>query len=143
MTTELRAHGYEKDSQGNNLFAFVGFTMANYKKHSCSFRHICRSSYDKSRTAHSEFNNSPMLWRRALSCPLKFNRRYNRTLLATCFTLVSRLDYSSTLKMEAICFSETSVVSQRSIRRYITGDRTLHNNRCQILKYYRVKYILL
>jgi hypothetical protein len=28
---------------------------------------------------------------------------------ATCFTLVSSLAYSSILKLEAICFSETSV----------------------------------
>jgi hypothetical protein len=32
-----------------------------------------------------------------------------------------------TLKMEAICSSETSVDFQRTTRRYITEDRTLHN----------------
>jgi hypothetical protein len=38
---------------------------------------------------------------------------------ATCFTLVSFLGYSSTLKMEAICSSETSVNFQQTTRRYI------------------------
>jgi hypothetical protein len=35
--------------------------------------------------------------------------RRNTSLLATCFTLVSCLDYSATLNMEATCSSETSV----------------------------------
>jgi hypothetical protein len=47
-------------------------------------------------------------------------------LLATCFTLVSCLAYSSTLTMEAICSSETSVDFQRTARRYISKDRTLY-----------------
>jgi hypothetical protein len=33
----------------------------------------------------------------------------------------------STLKMEAICSSETSVDSQRTTRRYIPEDSTLQN----------------
>jgi hypothetical protein len=45
-------------------------------------------------------------------------------LLATYFTLVSRLAYSSTLKMEATCSSVTSVDFQRATRRYIPEDRT-------------------
>jgi hypothetical protein len=47
-------------------------------------------------------------------------------LLATCFTLVSSLAYSLTLKMEATCFSETSVDFQRTTRFYIPEDGTLH-----------------
>jgi hypothetical protein len=39
--------------------------------------------------------------------------------------LVSCLAYSSTLKMEGICSSETSVDSQGATRRYIPGDSTL------------------
>jgi hypothetical protein len=34
---------------------------------------------------------------------------------------------SSTLKMEAICFSETSIGTQRTTRRYIPENGTLHN----------------
>jgi hypothetical protein len=37
-------------------------------------------------------------------------------------TLLSRVAYSSTLKMEVTCFSETSVHFQRNIRRYIPDD---------------------
>jgi hypothetical protein len=51
-----------------------------------------------------------------------------------CFMLVSRLAYSSTLKMEAICSSETSVDVHRNARRYIPEDRALHNHRCNNLK---------
>jgi hypothetical protein len=38
---------------------------------------------------------------------------------------------SSTLKMEAICSSETSVETQRTTRRHIAEDDTLHNHRCE------------
>jgi hypothetical protein len=43
---------------------------------------------------------------------------------------------SSTLKMEAICSSETSVETQRTTRRHIPEDDTLHNHRCENLKSY-------
>jgi hypothetical protein len=46
-------------------------------------------------------------------------------LLATYFTLVSCLAYSSTLKMEATCSFETSVDFLRATRRYIPEGRTL------------------
>jgi hypothetical protein len=42
----------------------------------------------------------------------------------------------SILKMEAICSSETSVDTQRTTRRYIPGDGTLHNPRCENVKSY-------
>jgi hypothetical protein len=42
---------------------------------------------------------------------------------------------SLTLKMEAICSSETSVETQRTIRRDIPEDDTLHNHRCENLKF--------
>jgi hypothetical protein len=38
--------------------------------------------------------------------------------------------------MEAICCSETSVETQRTTRRYIPEDGTLHNHRCENLKSY-------
>jgi hypothetical protein len=41
------------------------------------------------------------------------------------FTLVSCSAYFSTLKMEAICSSETSLGSQRTTRRYIPEDGAL------------------
>jgi hypothetical protein len=40
--------------------------------------------------------------------------------------------------MEAICISETSVNTQRTTRRYIPEDGTLHNQRCESLKSYMV-----
>jgi hypothetical protein len=38
--------------------------------------------------------------------------------------------------MEAICSSETSFDFQRTTRRYIQEDGTLHNHRCENLKSY-------
>jgi hypothetical protein len=46
------------------------------------------------------------------------------------------LNYSSTLKMEAIRSSETSGATQRTTRRHIPEDDTLHNHRCENLKSY-------
>jgi hypothetical protein len=54
--------------------------------------------------------------------------------LPPAFTLVSSLAYSSTLKMKAKCSSETSVDFQRTSRRYIPDDTTLHDLRCENLK---------
>jgi hypothetical protein len=45
--------------------------------------------------------------------------------LPPAITLVSCSDYSSTLKMEAIYLSETSVDFQLTTRRYISKDITL------------------
>jgi hypothetical protein len=57
-------------------------------------------------------------------------------LLATCLLAGLAEIISSTLKMEAICSSETSVASQQTTRRHIPEDDTLHNNRCENLKSY-------
>jgi hypothetical protein len=60
--------------------------------------------------------------------------KQRESLFATCFTLVSCLSYSSTLKMEVTCSSETSVDFRRTTRRYIPEDRALHNHRCENFK---------
>jgi hypothetical protein len=38
--------------------------------------------------------------------------------------------------MKAIYYAETSVDFERTTRRYIAQDRTLHNHRCENLKFY-------
>jgi hypothetical protein len=48
---------------------------------------------------------------------------------------MSYLAYSSTLKMEAIYSSEASVNFQRTTRRYIPENVTLHNNRYENLTF--------
>jgi hypothetical protein len=55
--------------------------------------------------------------------PLKVGRRFGGSPPA--FTLLSCSVYSSTLKMEAICSSETSVDFQRNTQRYIPEDNAL------------------
>jgi hypothetical protein len=57
-----------------------------------------------------------------------------KCLFAACFALVSCLAYSSTLKMEAICSSETSVGFHGTTRRYIPEDGTAHSDRCGNLR---------
>jgi hypothetical protein len=85
--------------------------------------------------------------------PLKVNRRFggtyrlhlqgrklsqprNQLCLPHDFTLFSCSFYSSALKMEAMCSSETSVGFQQTTRRYIPEDNILHNHRCENLKSY-------
>jgi hypothetical protein len=52
-------------------------------------------------------------------------KKRQHSLLVTCFTLVSCLAYSSTLKMEGTPSSETWVDFQRTIWRYVPENRTL------------------
>jgi hypothetical protein len=73
--------------------------------------------------------------------PLKANRRFGETAsvfrveikpskkpaLPPALTAVYCSDYSSTLKMEATCFLETSVAFQRATRRYIPEECTLNS----------------
>jgi hypothetical protein len=62
----------------------------------------------------------------SLLFPIEFVLSANEFLcLSPAFTLASCLAYSSTLKMEATCLSETSVDFQRTTRRYIPEDRIL------------------
>jgi hypothetical protein len=67
---------------------------------------------------------------------LKVNRRL--LFMPPAFKLDPCSVYSSTLKMEAICSSETSVGFQRTTRRYIPEDNTLSNHRCESLKSYMI-----
>jgi hypothetical protein len=65
-------------------------------------------------------------WRFRGTCSLHLQgRRISQALLATCFTLVSSLAYSSTLKMEVTCSSKTWVDFRQTTRRYMPEDRIL------------------
>jgi hypothetical protein len=58
--------------------------------------------------------------------------------------LLSRLFLAQillTLKMEAMCSSETSVDTKRTTWRYIPEDGTLHNQRCDNLKSYNIYFL--
>jgi hypothetical protein len=88
----------------------------------------------------------PFCWRAnanglaVFNCPPAsyMTRNFGRRLfcLPPAFTLVSCSAYSSTQKMEVTCSSETLVGFQRTARRYIPEDRTLHNHNCENLKSY-------
>jgi hypothetical protein len=87
---------------------------------------------------------SSVFWDITQCSPLKVNRRFGVTcllhlqgkrqarhqhevtLFATSFMLVSCLSYSSTLKMEVTCYSETSLDFQLTTLRYIPEDRNLY-----------------
>jgi hypothetical protein len=82
--------------------------------------------------------NSYIFWDITPRNPLKINRNFrgtagrNSALFVACSVLVSDLAYSSTLKMEATLYSETSIVFQRTTRLYtrILEDRTLQQHFC-------------
>jgi hypothetical protein len=88
---------------------------------------------------------SSVFWNVTLRSPLKVNRRFGGTYrphlqgriipavsLPPAFTLVSCFACYSTLNMQSTCSSEKSVDFQRTKRRYIPEDRTLHNHRCKV-----------
>jgi hypothetical protein len=92
--------------------------------------YICK--FPNCTTKHGYYGNKKI---KLTTCsPLKINR--------PALMLVSCSDYFSTLKMEVICSSETSVC-QRTTRRYIPEDDTLQNYRCENLKSYILKLILI
>jgi hypothetical protein len=47
--------------------------------------------------------------------------------------------YSSNLKMEVTCSSETLVDFEQMIQHYILEDRNLYNHCCQNLEFYIIK----
>jgi hypothetical protein len=84
-------------------------------------------------------HKSTIFWDITLSSPLSVNRRFGGTSHLHLQGRKNKLNkilslkagdkqkfIFSTLKMEAICFSETSVYSHRTTQRY-----TLHNHRCE------------
>jgi hypothetical protein len=68
---------------------------------------------------------------------LGYDDVYSIGLLATCFKFISCLAYYSTMKMEVVCPSETTVDFRRSTQRYIPEDRNLRAHRCEKLKSYK------
>jgi hypothetical protein len=53
------------------------------------------------------------------------SNKQHQSLLANCFMLVSCMAYSSTLKMETRCSSETSSDFHLTAERYVLEDATL------------------
>jgi hypothetical protein len=68
------------------------------------------------------------------------SEEYIASIFRLCLPLAFKVDsysaYSSILKMEVICSSETSVDFQRTTWLYIPEGRTLHNQGCANLKSY-------
>jgi hypothetical protein len=82
---------------------------------------------------------SIIFWDMMPCSPLSFNRRFGGTYrkqLAIFLLAGFAETISSTLKMEAICFSETSVETQRTTRRHVPEDDTLYNHHCEDVKSY-------
>jgi hypothetical protein len=67
--------------------------------------------------------------------------RVVRRIVQHCL-LAGLLNYSSTLKMEAMRSSETSGTTQRTTRRHIPEEDTLQNHRCENLKSYIINRII-
>jgi hypothetical protein len=114
-----------------NIFVPAHFKMLLTKVH-----HSC-NTYVSSREWHQLLQtNRPYLkiilfWDITSCSPLKVNRRFEgtcRLCLPPAFTLVYCSAYPSTLKMEAICSSETSVDFQLTARSYIPEDNSLQKH---------------
>jgi hypothetical protein len=74
---------------------------------------------------------SIILWDITPCSPLSLNRRFGgtyRILLATFLLAGFAEPIYSTLKIEAMCSSETSVGTQRTTRRHIPEDNTLQED---------------
>jgi hypothetical protein len=77
---------------------------------------------------------SSILWDITPCSSLKINRRFRGACRLP--SLVSCLAYTSTLKMEAACASETSAGFQRTTRRNSIEGRTIHNHHYENHKSY-------
>jgi hypothetical protein len=104
-----------------------------------------------SRQTDSHFINWTIFWDKTPCSPLSINRRVGETYRLHLQGRKNKFSKKlalkqmesrtfSTLKIETICSSETSVVTQRTTRRYIPDDGTLHNHRCENLKSYTIIY---
>jgi hypothetical protein len=67
--------------------------------------------------------------------PLQSTLNHEQAEFAASFLLVIFLVYYSTLKMEAMCSSETSVNFYQATRHRIPEDTSVHSHRCENLKY--------
>jgi hypothetical protein len=83
----------------------------------------------------ASLNNVGIFWGITAFSSLKVNQNESRWQ-AEPFRMDFCLAYPSTLKAEAIYSSETSVDFQWTTRCYVPEGRTLHNHRCENLKFY-------
>jgi hypothetical protein len=100
---------------------------------------------------------STIFWDIASCSPLKVNRRFGRTYRLHLHGRICRARYQCDSRWQAEfhllshwylarlirpwrrrCYSETSVDFQRTTRRYIPEDSTLHNHCCENLKTYNL-----
>jgi hypothetical protein len=110
-----------------------------------------RTCVHTSSRAYEILESEEFFWNITPSSPLNFNRRFGETCQLyhqgrrisrarkhheAGSKLVFCLFYSSALKMKMTCSAETSVDFQRTTRRYIAEERTLHYHRCQNLTFY-------
>jgi hypothetical protein len=102
-----------------------GITPCSPLKVNRRFGGTCRLHLQGRRTSKQE-TNVKQVASRVILCNPKFRQVDCSAWYLTCFTLVSWLACYLTLKMEATCSSESSVDFQRTTRRYIPEDKTLH-----------------
>jgi hypothetical protein len=78
-------------------------------------------------TPCSQFESQQTFRRTHVTSIFRVEEQAMQETTATCFALISYLVYSSTPNMEATCYSEMSVDSQRTTRRYIIEGGTPRN----------------
>jgi hypothetical protein len=94
--------------------------------------HVCCRFHSVIWTSQWEPSSSLLLTFCLLYIPVSRLANYSACHLLACWIFAELI--SSTLKMEAICSSETSVETQRTARRHIPEDDIFYNHRCENLK---------
>jgi hypothetical protein len=135
MATAVRTSLFYPEDGGSKFLRNVGNDSSGYR---VSYHRRQRSSYSPHRIRHSSILKKDSESSCEISVTIHWTTCICRILssaiqrrvvrweaLPPAFTLVSCLAYSSTLKIEAICSSETSDDTQRTTRRYIPEDGTL------------------
>jgi hypothetical protein len=103
-------------------FSIFFFTWGNINSLIWVLQKCCR--FDKPQCSQLKIN-------RIFGEIFRLYLQHWRTRVAACCMLVFCLAYSSTLKMEVTYSSGTSLTFQRTIRRYISEDRIIHNHICE------------
>jgi hypothetical protein len=114
-------------TKGSNLFSgdqpcqYDTFVGRIWDSHSGGYEEFCFLGYHSVQSVESQ-----QAFRKKMSPSYsRLKNKPTKSLLATCFMLVPCFAYSSTLKMNVTCSSETLVDFQQTTRQYIPEVRTL------------------
>jgi hypothetical protein len=99
-----------------SMKVFTTYSLSSFYKVGAMFQHIHTNFRTKNTSVHVGFKvltavviKGSIFWDVMPRSPLKVECCFRGHFISTCFMLVTCLDYSSALGMEATCSSKTSV----------------------------------